>query len=126
MSLGSGALLVTAAWSGTWQNFWRAIAHIGLPDLPTPPSLPTLSPALRTHRTHRHLWGPLAWEELPPAPLSTQEAKVKVKVGCLDAGFTHNGGDGGRSLLQLLQVQRLLGRGTGPWIAGWGEEAGPW
>lgn len=39
---------------------------------------------------------------------------------------THNWGDGGRSLLQLLQVQRLLGRGVGPGVAGRGEEAGPW
>lgn len=39
---------------------------------------------------------------------------------------THNRGDGGRPLLQLLQVQRLLGRGVGPGVAGRSEEAGPW
>ena len=39
---------------------------------------------------------------------------------------THNRGDGGRPLFQLLQVQRLLGRGVGPGVAGRGEEAGPW
>lgn len=50
-----------------------------------------------------------------PARLSTQEIKFKV-----DVEFTHNRGNGGRSLLQLLQVQRLLGRGTGPGISGWG------
>lgn len=46
--------------------------------------------------------------------------------GAGGGGDTHDRGDGGRPLLQLLQVQRLLGRRTGPGVAGRGEEAGPW
>lgn len=97
----------------------------GAPPWAAPASSPGISPGSgRSQRSEeRGARGPQVH-----SPGSTwQDASWAGRLrsgGSRRGAGTYDGGNGGRPLLQLLQVQRLLGRGMRPGVARRGEETG--